>query len=475
MKCYQPTCPRTFLLLAFLIATAAVPLPRAVAADQRPPNFVIIFCDDLGYGDIGPFGSKKHRTPNLDRMAAEGMRFTDFYSTSGVCSPSRSSLMTGCYPRRVGLHQNEKGGWVLFPGNQRGLNPREITVSEVLKKRGYATAIVGKWHLGDQPDFLPTRQGFDQYFGIPFSNDMGHGYNKRYPPLPLLRDEEVIETEPDQSQLTPRYTAQAVKFITANKDKPFFLYLPHTFPHNPIYASERFAGKSANGRFGDAVEEIDWSTGEILGTIKKLGIDRQTLVIFTSDNGAAPRWGGSNAPLRGFKGSTWEGGMREPCIMRWPGKIPAGTACRELASTLDLMPTLAKLAGTTAPTDRIIDGKDIWPLISGREGAKSPHEAFFYYRVADLQAVRSGKWKLHLARKQPVRGKPAEPRQVAPQLYDLESDPGEQNNLARQHPEVVRRLEALAEACRQDLGDGRRQGKNCRPPGHVQDAKTLTR
>jgi arylsulfatase A-like enzyme len=455
------------------MVAVVVQAPSATAA-ERPPNFVIIFCDDLGYGDIGPFGSTKHRTPNLDRMAAEGMQFTDFYSTSGVCSPSRSSLMTGCYPRRVGLHQNETGSWVLFPGNHRGLNPGEITLAEVLKKRGYATAIVGKWHLGDQPQFLPTRQGFDQYFGIPFSNDMGHGYNKRYPPLPLLRGAEVIETEPDQSQLTPRYTAEAIKFITAHKDQPFFFYLPHTFPHNPIYASERFAGKSANGNFGDAVEEIDWSTGEILGTIKRLGIDRQTLVIFTSDNGAASRWGGSNGPLRGFKGSTWEGGQREPCIMRWPGKIRAGTVCRELTSTLDLMPTLAKLAGGSAPADRIIDGKDIWPLMSGEEGAKSPHEAFFYYRVADLQAVRSGKWKLHVARKEPIRGKRGQVRQVPRQLYDLESDIGEQNNVASQHAEVVQRLEALAEACRDDLGDGKRPGKNCRVPGHVENAKTLT-
>ncbi len=473
MASLLPLCHRVLLALLFATIAGATPL-RAPAADDRPPNFVIIFCDDLGYGDIGPFGSTKHRTPNLDRMAAQGMRFTDFYSTCGVCSPSRSSLMTGCYPRRVGLHQNETGQWVLFPGNHRGLNPHEITIAEVLKKRGYATAIVGKWHLGDQPEFLPTRQGFDRYFGIPFSNDMGHGYNRRYPPLPLLRNEEVVETEPDQTQLTPRYTAEAVEFITAQKDKPFFLYLPHTFPHNPIHASQRFAGKSANGKFGDSVEEIDWSTGEILRTIKKLGIDRQTLVIFTSDNGAASRWGGSNAPLRGFKGSTWEGGMREPCIMRWPGKIPAGVVCRELTVTLDLMPTLAKLAGGSAPTDRIIDGKDIWPLMSGRQGAKSPHEAFFYYHLANLQAVRWGKWKLHLARKQPVRGKRGQTRQVAPQLYDLQSDIGEQNNVASQHPDVIRRIEALAEACRQDLGHGTRPGKNCRPPGHVENAKTLT-
>jgi len=463
---------RTMCILAMMVLAARLSL--AAPADDRPPNFVIIYCDDLGYGDIGPFGSKKHRTPNLDRMAAEGRRFTDFYVTSGVCSPSRSSLMTGCYPKRVGLHQNETGRWVLFPGNHRGLNPAEITIAEVLKTRGYATAIVGKWHLGDQPEFLPTRQGFDSYFGIPFSNDMGfYPYTRaNYPPLPLMRDEKVIETEPDQSQLTPRYTAEAIEFITANKDRPFFLYLPHTFPHVPLFASERFKGKSANGPFGDAVEEIDWSTGEILGTIRKLGLDKRTLVIFTSDNGANLRWGGSNGPLRGGKGSVWEGGMREPCIMWWPGKIPAGTTCRQLTSTLDLMPTLAKLAGTTAPTDRIIDGKDIRPLLFGEAGAKSPHEAFYYYHLGDLRAVRSGKWKLHLSRRESRGG---QTRVVPPQLYDLEADIGEQNNLAEEHPDVVERLSALAEACREDLGDGKRPGKNCREPGYVEEAKTLTR
>ncbi|MEE8451363.1 MAG: sulfatase [Thermoguttaceae bacterium] len=466
MRPFAVTC-RLLLLLSLFAITLA---DRAAAAD-RPPNFVIIFCDDLGYGDVGPFGSTTHRTPNLDRMAAEGIRFTDFYVTSGVCTPSRSSLMTACYPRRVGLDRNETGGWVLFPGNHRGLNPDEITIAEVLKQKDYATAIVGKWHLGDQPEFLPTRQGFDSYFGIPFSNDMGHGHNKRYPPLPLLENEKVFEEEPDQAQLTPRYTARAVEFITTHKDEPFFLYMPHTFPHNPIFASERFAGKSANGNFGDSVEEIDWSVGQILATIKKLGIDEQTLVIFTSDNGAASRWGGGNGPLRGFKGSTWEGGMREPCVMRWPGKIPAGKVCGELASSLDLMPTLAKLAGTSAPTDRVIDGLDIWPLMSGQPGAKSPREAFFYYYTNQLQAVRSGKWKLHLPRK--PRGR-ANQNDQWPQLYDLESDIGEQNNVAAAHPEVVERLSALAEQCREDLGDGDRQGKNCRKPGHVENATTLT-
>ncbi len=428
---------------------------------SRPPNVVLIFCDDLGYGDIGCFGSTKHRTPHVDRMAREGVRFTSFYVTAGVCSPSRSSLMTGCYPRRVNLHQNEKGRWVLFPANSRGLHPDEITIAEVLKQRGYATCCVGKWHLGDQPRFLPTRQGFDHYFGIPYSNDMGKVRPRsKYPPLPLLRDDKVIETEPDQAQLTPRYTAEAIKFITANRDRPFFLYLPHTFPHWPLHASERFLGKSANGAFGDAVEEIDWSTGEILATLRRLGLDEQTLVIFTSDNGAARQHGGSNSPLRGFKGSTFEGGMRVPFVARWPKKIPAGKSSNALVTSMDLLPTLAKLAGGQAPTDRKIDGRDIWSLLASADGAESPHEAFFYYRIGTLQAVRSGQWKLNLA---------------SGELYDLHADIAESKNLAAQHPEVVEKLSRLAEACREDLGDGRRQGKNQRPAGAVDNPVPLGR
>ena len=467
------------VLLVSLFAAAVALTPDARSAAAAPsPNFVIIFCDDLGYADIGPFGSKNHRTPNIDRMAAEGRKFTSFYSTCGVCSPSRASLMTGCYPKRVGLHQSESGAWVLFPGNKRGLNPDEITVAEVLKKQGYATGMVGKWHLGDQPVFLPTRQGFDSYFGIPFSNDMGHDSRPKpykYPPLPLLRDEQVVETEPDQRYLTKRYTEEAVGFITANKDRPFFLYLPHTMPHWPQYASEEFAGNSKNGKWGDAVEEIDWSTGVILDTLKKLEIDDRTLVVFTSDNGGAINHGASNAPLKGGKGSTWEGGMREPCVMRWPGKIPAGTACDEITSTLDIMPTLAKLAGTSAPSDRIIDGHDIWPLMAGEPEAKSPHQAYYYYHRGNFRAVRSGKWKLNPGHTEPDPRNPKKPQTFQTQLYDLEDDIGETTNVAADNPEVVERLEALAERCREDLGDGARPGKNCRRPGHVEDAAPLAK
>ena len=445
--------------------------PEAVAHDR--PNFIVIFCDDLGYGDLGCFGSARHRTPNIDRMAREGMRLTDFYVTSGVCTPSRSSLMTGCYPRRVNMHQNDTGLCVLFPVNKKGLNPSEITIAEVLKTRGYATACIGKWHLGDQPDFLPTRQGFDYYYGIPYSNDMGKPQGRGRPPLPLLRNEEVIEAPANQDTLTKRYTEEAVRFIAANKDRPFFIYLPHTMPHNPVHASDEFRGKSANGRYGDAVEEIDWSAGQILKTLKNLHIDDRTLVVFTSDNGASNRFGGSNAPLRGFKGSTWEGGMREPCVMRWPGKIPAGKSCHQIACTMDLLPTFARLAGAKAPADRVIDGKDIWPMVAGKKDAESPHEAFYYYQMDQLQAVRSGKWKLHLPLKPKKRnwGKPEPQGPLA--LYDLRDDIAEKNNVADKHPEIVKRLLALAEKAREDLGDLDREGLHQRPAGWAVSPKPL--
>jgi len=468
---------RDFLKALGLGAMAAALPGVAGAADRgdgRPPNFIVIFCDDLGYGDIGCFGSKKHRTPNIDRMAAEGMRFTSFYVTSGVCSPSRSSLMTGCYPRRVNIHQDHNNLCVLFPRGKKGLNPKEITIAEVLKQKDYATACVGKWHLGDQPEFLPTRQGFDHYYGIPYSNDMGGRKGGNRPPLPLLRNETVIEAPANQRTLTKRYTEEVVKFITANKDKPFFVYLPHTMPHLPIFASKDFEGTSANGKFGDAVEEIDWSTGRILETLKQLGIDKNTLVVFTSDNGAARGPGGSNGPLSGWKGSTMEGGMREPCVMRWPGKIPAGTSCDELAITMDLLPTFAKLAGTNPPADRIIDGRDIGALMFGKTGAKSPHDVFYYYQMDQLQAVRSGKWKLHLALKVKKRnwGKPI--GESTFELYDLKTDIAEKNNVADKHPDVVKRLGALAEKARVDLGDTGRPGANQRPAGMVVTPKPLT-
>ncbi len=448
-------------------------LPLAKAAKVERPNYIIIFCDDLGYADIGPFGSENHRTPNLDRMAAEGRRFTSFYVTSGVCSPSRSSLMTGCYPKRVGLHQNEKGQGVLFPGNQRGLNPSEITLAEVLKARGYATGIVGKWHLGDQPEFLPTRQGFDSYFGIPFSNDMGEKDRptKPYPPLPLLRMEKVIEEEPDQRLITQRYTREAIAFIQRNKAKPFFLYLPHTMPHWPQYSSERFAGKSANGKWGDAAEEIDWSTGEILKALKANGLDDRTMVIFMSDNGGPLRHGASNKPLKGGKGSTWEGGHRVPFVVRWPGTIPPGTSSDAMATSMDLLPTLANFAGAKPPSDRKLDGKDIAPLLLAKPGAATPHKAFYFYSRGQLHAVRSGNWKLFF-----TRGKKA-PKGQPEALYNLASDIGETTNVLGDHAGVAKRLATLAEGMRADLGDDLTgaKGSGTREPGFVKDAKPLTK
>lgn len=457
------------ILLPIALCSAAL----AHAADK--PNFVLIFVDDLGYADIGSFGSTLHRTPHLDGMAAEGRKLTSFYVTANVCTPSRSSLMTGSYPRRVGLDETEKGQWVLFPRNREGLNADEVTVAEALKSVGYKTACVGKWHLGDQREFLPTRHGFDYYFGIPFSNDMGHDSRRqpyRYPPLPLLRMEEVIEEEPDQRLITQRYTAEALRFLEDSKDGPFFLYLAHTMPHWPQYSSERFAGKSKNGKWGDAVEEIDWSTGQILAKLKDLGIDEDTLVIFTSDNGGATRHGASNAPLRGGKGTTWEGGHRVCFLARWPGRVPAGSASDELAVSFDILPTFAALAGAQVPADRLIDGKDIRPLLLGGSAEPTPHIAYFYYYMTHLNAVRSGRWKLHVAR-QGGRAPDYEPNPVL-ELYDLHADIGESQNVADAYPQVVERLQALAELAREDLGDGKRPGSNVRPAGLADAAVGLT-
>ncbi len=456
------------LVLAFWTA------PVAAAG----PNFIIILADNLGYGDIGCFGSSLHRTPNIDRMAEEGMKLTGFYASSGVCTPSRASLMTGCYPRRVGLHYTDRGRQVLRPVSPYGLNPDETTIAEVLKQAGYATAIIGKWHLGDQPEFLPTRQGFDYYYGIPYSDDMVGakslpGEEIIWPPLPLMRNERVIEAPVDRKLLTRRYTEQAIEFITEHRDKPFFVYLPHAMPGSTRapFASERFRGKSANGPWGDSVEELDWSTGEIMAAIERLGLDDNTLVVWTSDNGAPRRDPpqGRNAPLGGWGYTTAEGGQRVPCVVRWPAKVPAGSACSALTTTMDLLPTLAHLAGADLP-ERTIDGKDIWPLLAG-ETNESPHEAFYYYYCPQLQAVRSGQWKLALPLDEKwisFRGK-TEPSPAT--LYDVVADPGETTNRAQQHPDVVRRLLELAEQARAELGDVDRPGAGQRPVGRVEDPR----
>ena len=413
---------------------------------SKTPNFIVIFTDDQGYEDIGCFGSPKIKTPHLDKLAAEGRKFTSFYSANSVCSPSRAALMTGCYPTRVSVPG------VLFPRHKEGLNPDEITIAEVLKTKGYATSCIGKWHIGHKPKFLPTRQGFDSYYGIPYSNDMTidpeaklaadinlrEGFTldriKNEKPkknlVPLMRNEEVIEYPCDQTTLTKRYTEEAVKFIEKNEDKPFFLYLPHTMPHIPLFASKKFKGKSDRGPYGDTIEEIDWSVGEIMKALRKNNLDENTLVIYTSDNGP---WklkegrGGSAHPLRGYKFQTYEGGMRVPCIMSWKGKIPSGTVCDEIGATIDLLPTFANLAGAKIPDDRIIDGKNIWSIISGEKGARSPHEIYYYYKGNRLESARQGKWKVRRSGK----------KSQSVELYDLDNDIAESKNLSQKNPELI--------------------------------------
>ncbi len=460
-------------LLVLATACPHRPLPAADAPASRPlrPNVVFILCDNLGYGDLGCYGSTKHRTPHVDRLAAEGTRFTDFYSTSGVCTPSRASLLTGCYPRRVGLDWTVPDGHVLRPVSPNGLNPNEVTVAELLKAVGYRTACIGKWHLGDQPPFLPTRQGFDYYLGIPYSDDMTPRPGTNWPPLPLMENERVIEAPVDRNLLTKRYTQKAIEFLEANRNRPFFLYLAHAMPGSTKrpFASERFRGKSRNGPYGDSVEELDWSTGEILSALQRLGLEDKTLVVWTSDNGAPRRNPpqGSNAPLSGWGYTTMEGGMRVPLLVRWPGHVPAGRVCHELTTMMDWLPTLAGLAGASVPSDRIIDGHDIWPLLAGVESAHTPYDAFYYWHTNRLYAVRSGPWKLHLA----IPGKVRNTRDGRPMdrllLYNLRDDVAERHNLADQRPDVVRRLLKLAERARRDLGEGPTPGPNCRPCGRV--------
>jgi arylsulfatase A-like enzyme len=444
-----------FYFLAGICATVAL---------AAPPNYLVIFCDDLGYGDLGCYGSTKNRTPHIDGLARDGMTFTDFYVSSPVCTPSRASLMTGCYARRVGMHEDYTGHWVLIPRSRRGLNPEETTLPELLKSAGYTTACVGKWHLGDQPPHLPMKHGFDSYYGIPYSNDMA---NRRRgdPPLPLVRDDKTFEAPADQATLTKRYTEEAIRFIEASRDKPFFLYLPHTFPHLPLFASPEFHGKSANGRYGDAIEEIDWSTGKILECLDRLKLSDNTLVIFTSDNGSNGRNGGSNKPLSGAKGSTMEGGMRVPMIARWPGKIAKGSKCSELATTMDFLPTFCALSDVKAPT-RKIDGHDISPLLLGEAGAKSPYKAFYYYRRRQLQAIRWGDWKWHLPLSQTFphwdrikgNGKPRNGK-----LINLSKDLKETTDVAASHPEVLAKMRELADIITTDLGNEAQYGTGQRP------------
>jgi arylsulfatase A-like enzyme len=405
--------------------------------------------DDLGYGDLAVYGHPAVQTPNLDRMAEEGVRLTNFYATP-TCTPTRAALLTGRYPIRSGLIR------VLHPGEKYGISDSEVTLAEALKELGYTTACIGKWHLGGLPQYRPMRHGFDSYYGLLFSNDMN-----LWPPdvrrLRLWRNDKPIEWPVNQSTLTKRYTEQAIAFIEESKDRPFFLYLPHTFPHVPLHVSREFRGKSKRGLYGDVVEELDWSAGEILRTLEALDLDESTLVVFTSDNGPAlgkRRRGGSAGALRGGKRTTWEGGVRVPFIARWPEHIPAGRIEHGIASVLDLFPTLIETAGGRTPADRPIDGKNVMELLQGK--VRSPHSGYFYYGGQEIYAVRSGEWKLHFLKRETGPGGPKEPQKCdPPELYNLNEDPSEQSNVARSHPEVVARLKALASEFRANVKPGK--------------------
>jgi arylsulfatase A-like enzyme len=479
-------CRRLFKLLtvAGVLALgwgAEITTADQTASAQRPPNFIIIYADDLGYADIGPFstrsGDARPRTPNLDRMAEEGIRLTNFYVAQAVCSASRMALLTGAYPNRVGIQG------ALNHTAKHGINPAEMTIAEVLKPRGYATAIFGKWHLGHEQPFLPLQHGFDEYFGLPYSNDMWprHPQQKNfYPDLPLIEGDKVVKVDPDQSQLTTWYTERAVTFIERNRDKPFFLYVPHSMPHVPLFVSGKFKGKTAQGLYGDVVAEIDWSVGQILEAVKRANLDDNTLVIFASDNGPWLSYGnhaGSQGTFREGKATTFEGGIRVPFVARWPGRIPKGAVGDLPAMTIDLLPTLAGLAGAPISTERTIDGLNIWPLLAGQRAAKAPHDALYFYWGRELHAIRSGKWKLHLPHpyqaleQSGADGAPGKyvRKEIELSLFDLELDPDETTNVAGANPAVVKKLQEYVERAREDLGDTLtgRTGKNVRPSGSL--------
>jgi len=455
--------------------------------ERHLPNIVLIFIDDMGYADVGCFGATGYETPNIDRLAEQGMRFTSFYIAQAVCSASRAALLTGCYPNRIGIFgaYNDQA--------KVGINPGEETIAEVLKKKGYATACFGKWHLGHHHKFLPLQNGFDEYLGLPYSNDMWpveydgtalpEGHRKlRYPVLPLIEGNEKvaeIRTLEDQDTLTTRYTERAVRFIEKNKDRPFFLYVPYTMVHTPLAVSDKFRGKSEQGKFGDVMMEVDWSVGEILNTLAKHGLENNTLVIFTSDNGPWLNFGkhaGSAGPFREGKGTSWEGGVRMPCIMRWPGQIPQGTVCDRMSATMDVLPTLAAITGAPLPEPKI-DGVNILPLLKGEPDA-NPRDHLFYYYGKQLQAVRQGKWKLHFPHGyrsykgvEPGKGGlpgPYAHGETGLELYDLENDIGEKHDVADKHPEVVEKLKALGKIARKELGDKELIGKEVRPPGRIE-------
>ncbi len=432
---------------------------------NAPPNFILIFCDDLGYGDIGVYGSQINRTPNIDKMAEEGLKLTSFYASASVCTPSRASLMTGCYSQRVDMAESKAEGFrsVLLARSQKGLNPAEITIAEILKDKGYATACIGKWHLGEQLQFLPTRQGFDYFFGTPGSNNFSN--------LPIIENDKIVEQPADQNTLIKRYTKLAIKFMEENKDQPFFIYLPHNMPHDPLHAGEAFRGRSEHGIYSDAIEEIDWSVGEILNYLKEHRLDENTFVFFTSDNGAEPRFGGVNSPLKGSKGTTWEGGMRVPGIAWRPGSIPPGQTSDAIATIMDFLPTFYQLVHRKPFNQVIIDGHNIWPLLTG-ERKESPYQAFFYYDRDQLQAVRAGKWKLHLPLPDRFKAHYTDETIVMEAaLYDLEKDVSESNNLAVQNPDIVQQLMQYANGARQALGDKNMKSPYMRPAGMVTEIR----
>ena len=418
------TLPTAVLLAAFASAQ------QQTRADR--PNVVVVFTDDQGYGDLSCYGHPTIHTPNLDRLAAEGCKMTQFYVAAPLCSPSRAALLTGCYPKRVSMHKH-----VIFPQYDYGLHTDEVTIADMLRTRGYATGCFGKWHLGHRPGLLPRDQGFDRYVGVPYSNDMAQIHrkpdNKYAYRLPFMVDDEVVEWEPDQRLLTRRATEAAVAFIEEHQDRPFFAYIPHSMPHIPLYASEPFEGTSPRGLYGDVIEEIDWSVGQLVAALDRLNLTDNTVVIFTSDNGPwlpFKRDGGSAGLLRGGKGTNWEGGQRVPFLVKWPGHVPAGSVQREVSTAMDLLPTLAGICGAALPADRALDGHDVAPLWRGEPAAKSPTRHFLYYKnQGGLAGVRRGPWKLLLDKSE---------------LYHLEHDPRENWNVAKQHPDVVQALQQLA-------------------------------
>ena len=437
------------------------------------PNIIIICVDDLGYGDLGVYGSRKNSTPNIDKLAVEGVMFTDFYAAASVSTPSRAALLTGCYPQRIDMHMDTNRHCVLLPIAYKGLNPEEMTIAAMLKSKHYKTACIGKWHLGDQKEFMPLHHGFDYYFGIPYSNSMVFMKSRPYqPPLPLLENDFIVEAPLRQENITKRLTARAIDFIKLNRREPFFLYFAHPMLHAPLQASKEFQGVSKNLIYGDALMEVDWSVGEIMKILTHYDLSNDTLVILTSDNGASLKAKingnilSSNRPLSGWKGETYEGGMRVPAIMRWPKIIPAGLKADGLASQLDILPTIASITGADLPPVKI-DGKNILKLMT-KEGAESPNDVFFYYQRDQLQAVRSGLWKLHLSLRKRIGTWGNKHEKDTPlKLFYLKNDIAEKRNIADDHPQIVAKLLRYAEAARDDLGDFYCPGKNMRPAGKV--------